>query len=164
MGILSRAAPGMGFTFINILASYLKKISKIIFHCWRIFHKVFEWRVGILRIYSRYIRYISSWIRTRPPLKWSYVITWETKWRSMVELNFHVPYKIIFFKHIGFTIYGQDVPPDYREAGQKIMPIQMHRKLYSVRGLDRSELIGRISWLPRAPLGLIFMTGLPERY
>jgi len=30
--------------------------------------------------------------------------------------------------------------------------------LYSVRGLERSELGG--SWLPRAPLGLIFMTGL----
>jgi len=26
-----------------------------------------------------------------------------------------------------------------------------------------AEGIGRISWLPRAPLGPIFMTGLPER-
>jgi len=26
-----------------------------------------------------------------------------------------------------------------------------------------AEWIGRISWLPRAPLGPIFMTGLPER-
>jgi len=33
--------------------------------------------------------------------------------------------------------------------------------LYSVRGLERSELGG--SHGPRAPLGPIFMTGLPER-
>jgi len=34
--------------------------------------------------------------------------------------------------------------------------------LYSVRGLERSEL-GGSHGMPRAPLGPIFMTGLPER-